>query len=203
MITFDEELRVYGVDAFRYYNGKWGDNFLLSRRFKEENLIKVLLSLKVLKRNFKTLNKVYVCHTSDSTGLLFGLRRMFGCNITVLTNHPLFERMHSYYNDTLGKIEYKKVDCVFDNCFNYTADGDVVIFPDMEYFVPLSFKQPPEIEQKIFCIYYVDDFNSVTQQNLILCDEEAEELFSFRKKFDSYKEKNSSGRFCYYGLGML
>lgn len=203
MTTFDAELREYALNTFNYYNSKWGDNFLLSRRFNEENRVKVLIALDVLKKNFNTLNKVYVCHTSDSTGMLFGLRRMFDCNITVLTNHPLFERMHSYYNDTLGNIEYKKVDCAFDNCFEHTIDGDVVIFPDMEYFVPLSLKQPPSIEQKIFCVYYVDDFNTITQQNLILCDEEAEELFSFKQTIDFYKEKNSTGRYCYCGLGTL
>lgn len=203
MTPLIDRIREYSLQTFNYHTTKWGNNYLLSRRFNKENLLKNIITVDVIERNFKQLNKIYVCHTSDSCGLLYGIRSIFDCEIVVLTNHPLFERLHEYYNETLGKISYKKVDCIFENCFEYTTDGDLVLFPEMEYFVPMNYIKPPSPEQKIMCVYYVDDFNSVTQQNLLLSDYEVEDLFSFKQTIEFYKEKNSTNRYCYCGVGTL
>lgn len=203
MIPSDKDIARYCHHTFDYYNDNWGNNFLLSRRFHDDNLKKVLLTMLVITKHFDRLKKVYVCHTSDSTGLLYSLKRTYGCEIVVLTNHPLFERMHDYYNDTLSGIGYQKVDCVFDNPFNYMEDADLVLFPDMEYYVPLKYKQFQNVKQPICCTYFVDDLNAATELHLTEDPNVVLDLFSFRDTKYFTTTKTVKDRPCYCGLGIL
>jgi hypothetical protein len=203
MIPSDKEIARYCQQTFDYYTDNWGNNFPLSRRFHDDNLKKVILTTSVLKNNFERLKNIYICHTSDSTGLLYSLKTTFGCKITVLTNHPLFERMQDYYDDTLSGINYKKVDCIFDNPFKYAEEADLVLFPDMEYYVPLKTKKFLNVKQPVCCVYYVDDLNTITQQNLIDTPKEVSELFAFKQTLDFAMFKTHKERHCYCGIGTL
>ena len=111
--------------------------------------------------------------------------------------------MHDYYDDTLFGINYKKVDCIFDNPFDYTNDADLVLFPDMEYYVPFKTKKFINVKQPVCCVYYIDDLNTVTQQNLIDTPEEVSKMFAFKQTHDFAMVKTHKERYCYCGIGTL
>lgn len=204
MIPFDLQMKQYNIDSYQWYEETYGyNNFPLSRRWNDENRERVLTTMRLIDKYYKP-KKVHICHTSDSCGLLFSLRKYFDCEVTVLTNHPLFGRLHGYFNDTLGKINYQKVDCVFDNCFDYVSnDTDLVIFPEMEYFVPLRMIKPPLGQLPIVCSYYIDDLNPITEQQEIYTEQDALDLFSFKRLIDTEKERTAASEYCYSALGFL
>lgn len=203
MTPSDFEIVSYCQQTYCYYGDNWGYNKMLSKRYEDDNIKKVLLTTQVLTKHFEQLNKIYICHTSDSTGLLYSLKRTFNCQIVVLTNHPLFERMHDYYDDTLSGIDYQKFDCLFNDPFVVANDADVVIFPDMEYYVPLKYKHFTNVTSPVCCTYYVDDLNQVTEQNLIDTPDEAKQLFSFKQLHYLAATKTITGRHCFCGLGTI
>lgn len=199
----DFEIISYCQQTNSYYEDNWGFNKMLSKRYEDDNIKKVLLTTQVLTKNFNRIDKIYICHTSDSTGLLYGLKKTFDCQIVVLTNHPLFERMHDYYDETLFGIDYQKFDCMFDNPFKIINNADVVLFPDMEYYVPLKYKRFTNVKSPVCCTYYVDDLNAVTEPNLIDKSDEIMQLFSFKETKYLTATKTITGRHCYCGLGTL
>jgi hypothetical protein len=203
MTPSDAELISYCQQTYDYHHDNWGHNKMLSTRARDDNIKKVLLTMLVLTKHFSQLNKIYICHTSDSTGLLYSLKRTYGCEIVVLTNHPLFEQLHEYYDDTLMGINYQKVNCMFDNPFNYMSGADLVIFPDMEYYVPLKYKRFTDVQSPVCCTYYVDEINAATEPNLIDTPEEVKQLFSFKELRYFTATKTISDRLCYSGLGTL
>lgn len=204
MISDVDRIRLFALDFFKTYQALWTEeNFLLSRRFKDDNIKKNIVTLQLIERHFKTLKKVVLCHTSDSIGLIYLLRKKFDCEITVLTNHPLFDRVHPMLNDTLKKISYKKIDCIFENFTKFLGDCDLVIFPEMEYFVPLNLLEHYNSSLKTLCLYYVDDLNNTTEQSFVLCKEDMEEMCSFSTPIEMGSCKNFTGRDFHYGLGIL
>lgn len=202
MMNDKDRVRLFTLDLFAYYKELWdSENYILSRRFKEDNVFKVVFSVKLLKKRFNKLNKIAICHTSDSAGLICMLRKVFDCEIIVLTNHPLFERVLPFLQDKLGKITYKKVDCVFEPFAESVEDCDLVIFPEMEYFVPLNLIKYKN--KMTLCLYYVDDFNNTTEQNYVLCKEDMEDMCSFSNTLELDVCKNVNGRDYFYGLGIV
>jgi hypothetical protein len=204
MITEEDQIRLFALDFFKTYQGIWiEENFLLSRRFKDDNIKKNVITLQLIERHFKSLRKVALCHTSDSVGLIYLLRKKFDCEIVVLTNHPLFDRVHPLLNDKLKNISYKKIDCIFEIFTGLLGDCDLVIFPEMEYFVPLHLIEHYNQSLKTMCLYYVDDLNNTTEQSFVLCKEDMEEMCSFSTQIEMGSCKNTTGRDFYYGLGIL
>ena len=201
MTPSDSEVISYCQQTYDYCLDNIGFNKMLSRRARDDNIKKVLLTMQMLTNHFQRLNNIYVCHTSDSTGLLYSLKRTFGCRITVLTDHPLFQLMHDYYDDTLFGIDYQKVNCIFDDPFRYMDNPDLVMFPDMEYYVPLRYKHFKDVTSPLCCTYYVDELNVATEQNLIETPKQILELFSFKNVIDLSATKTTEQRYCYCGLG--
>lgn len=202
MTPSDSEVISYCQQTYDYFYDNFGFNKMLSRRARDDNIKKVLLTMQVLAKHFERLNNIYVCHTSDSTGLLYSLKRTYNCQITVLTDHPLFEMMHEYYDDTLFGIDYKKFNCTFGDPFKQCVDADLIMFPDMEYYVPLKYKRS-DVQSPICCTYYVDDLNVATEQNLIETPEQIVDLFSFKDIKYLTATKTITDRLCYCGLGTL
>lgn len=200
MMLSDRDIESYCKSASKYYNDNWGPNTILET-FDYKKSKKVLLTLDAIGMHFNSLRKVYVCHTSSSAGLIFGLRKVFGCEVCVLTDHPLFERMHSYYNETLKKVTYKKVNCIFDDVFRYTDDADLVVFPDMEYFIPLKLKAFTTAKT-ICCTYMIDDHTPFTYQNIAMSDEDVDNLFGL-KNANYYKAEIKGYDCCYCAIGTI
>jgi hypothetical protein len=134
---------------------------------------------------------------------MYALKRTYGCEITVLTDHPLFELMHDYYDDTLFGIDYTKVNCTFDDPTKHCKDADLIMFPDMEYYVPLKYKHFSNVSAPVCCTYYVDDLNVATEQHLISTPEEVVDLFSFKELKYLTATKTITDRMCYSGLGLI
>ena len=204
MIADEDQIRLFALDFFKQYQTLWAEeNFLLSRRFKDDNIKKNIVTLQLIERHFKTLKKIALCHTSDSVGLIYWLRKKFDCEIVVLTNHPLFDRVHPMLNEKLEKISYNKIDCIFEN-FTELLDGcDLVVFPEMEYFIPLNLIEHYNRSLQTLCLYYVDDLNNTTEQSFVMCKEDMEEMCSFSTTIETGSCKNTTGRNFYYGLGIL
>lgn len=199
-----DEVKWFALEFFKIYQSLWIEkNYILSRRFRDDNIEKNILTLQLIEKHFKSLKKVALCHTSDSIGLVYLLRKKFDCEVVVLTNHPLFERVHPLLNDSLNKITYNKIDCIFENFTSFVRDCDLVIFPDMEYFIPLNLIEHYNEYLKTLCLYYVDDINNVTEQSFVMCKEDMEEMCSFSTQIELGSYKNTLGRDFYYGLGIL
>lgn len=204
MISDKDQLRVFALEVFKTYQNKWvEENFLLSRRFKDDNIIKNLVTLEFLQKHFQKIKKVAICHTSDSVGLIYLLRKKYNCEVVVITNHPLFDRIYPILNEKLGTIIHKKIDCVFENFISELSDCDLVIFPEMEYYVPLNLIKNYNKNNTTLCLYYIDDLNNTTEQSYVLCREDMEEMCSFNTTVETRCIKNVTGRDFYFSLGIL
>lgn len=203
MIDNAQEIRNHAYSLFNWYKNQWDNNYLLSRRFREDNIYEVIKLFNIMQDNFTNVKKVAICHTSDCTGLLYMLQHVYKCEVVVITNHPLMERIMPFYNKTFPNVSYVKANCIFDDITPHLKDCDVVMFPEMEYFIPLYMMKNYNQRKKTVCFYYVDDFNSVTNLNNVMCLNDMDEVCSFDTTIEIGKFKNTNGFDCFYGLGIL
>lgn len=203
-MTEEETIRNMCIDLYRKYTHDWPENaFLLVRRSKIDNIQKCIKLIDYLRTKITSIKKIAICHTSDPTPFIYLLKKHYSCEIIVLTDHPIFPRLLPYYNKSFGEIKYVKTNCMFENFSNQIADCDMVFFPEMEYYVPLKLIKTYNLNKLTLCLYYIEDFSSPYDLDLVLCKEDMEEWCSFTNKIDVGQIQIENNKQFFYGLGII
>jgi hypothetical protein len=180
---------------------KYGySNYLFNLHGKPENTYKYIEFFDRLYQCYDSLDRVVIMASSDPVAVCFLLKKYYSSDITIISDHPILERVGGFFKDTYGAEVILK-NPMFEDVSEYLADADLVIFPEYEYFVPLDMIKYYDINKDTAVLHYVDRINSNNTTELVLSEEDLLDQCSFKEVKAAGRFKNSN-RNVYYAIGV-
>lgn len=177
-------------------------NWLLDTHKQPDYVARSLELFEMIRDNCEHLDEVSFVACSDPIPMCYMLNKYYGCDIKLLSDHPILEETFEFYETKFG-AKWIDVNPLFDDFGDLVADSDLVVFHDYEYFVPLGMIRGYGKNKLTAAAHYVSDRHLNAGNSTYLIDSEDEFIrrLDFRELIDkrTFKTIFSEG-YCALGL---
>lgn len=176
-------------------------NNLFELHGKHRYIIKYTGLFEKIHELYDSLDRVTIMAGGDPVALCYLLKKYYDSEITIVSDHPLLERMGDFFEREYGA---KVVDLnpMFDDCSEYIVGADLVIFPEFEYFAPLNLIKYYDKGVETLAIHYIEIANNNNMKQLVLSEEELVEKCDFKRVREAGRFKNVDDRNVFYAFGV-
>jgi hypothetical protein len=200
----DDFQKIY--DTYSDIQEKWSaeynvPNILFDLHGSHKYILKYTVLFETIHMHYESLNRVTIMASADPIALCYLLKKFYNSKITIVSDHPLLDRVGNFFREEYG-AEVVDLNPMFDDCSEYIKDADLVIFPEFEYFAPLSMIKYYDKEVETLVIYYIEIANNNNMRQMILSEHELEEKCDFKEVKESGKFKNVDNRNVFYSIGV-
>ena len=190
------------VDIQEKWNSKYEvPNILFELHGTHRYIMKYIMTMHSLMDHYDSLDRVTIMASADPIALCYLLKKFHNSKITIVSDHPLLDRIGDFFREEYDAVIVDK-NPMFDDCSEYIKEADLVIFPEFEYFAPLSMIKYYDKEVETLVIYYIEIANNNNMKQLILSEQDLEEKCDFKEVKESGKFKNVDARNVFYAFGI-
>ncbi|CAB5221240.1 hypothetical protein UFOVP247_116 [uncultured Caudovirales phage] len=178
------------------------ENYLFNLHSKAENTYKHMEFFDRIQKNFDHLDRITIMASSDPVALCYLIKKYYGSEITIVSDHPILERIGEFFIDDYG-VDVVFKNPMFEDATEQVKDADLVIFPEYEYFVPLDMIKYYDINKNTAVLHYVSRVNKQNTTEPILSEQDLLDQCSFKEVIDVGKFKTAgTNRNVYYAMGV-
>lgn len=194
----------YISEHYKLLNESWNSKYerpskLLEVHSKYEALNRVTEFFDFIQHNVYSVDRVAIMATSDPVGLCFLFRKYYDSKIKIVSDHPLLDRTGWYYRQ-IHDAEVIDVNPMFEDVTSVLEDCDLVVFPEYEFFAPLSLVKPygDKLTAALHYVIWPCPGNSTFKVESV---DDLTENLSFKKLVARGSYKNVDRKSGYYALG--
>jgi len=186
----------------RKWRSQYGNpNGLLESHGRYENVIKYVYAFDKIYDHFTWLDRVTIMASSDPVAVCHLLRKFYACEITIVSDHPLLDRIGDFFREEYG-ANIVDANPLFQDVSDHFRDSDLVVFPEFEHFAPLNLIKYYTENKSTAVIHYIDRVNPNSTGDLVLSEEDLIEQCDFSRTIEYGRVKNINDKNIFYAIGV-